>query len=71
MSNTIEISRSEVESLRADKARLDSVVTNCWLVHQGNENQFAVFEGCTYITPWLPSVASAIDAARAAEGRKP
>lgn len=57
----------EVERMRADlakeRARLDAVVVNCWLVHKGNENMFAVFSHVCgdYITPWLVTERAAID----------
>jgi cell division protein FtsB len=55
-------SRAEAE-LATERARLDAVVNDCWVIHKGNENAFAVRSLGEYITPWVATPRAAIDAA--------
>jgi hypothetical protein len=63
--NMRDLARTLEAELATERARLDAVVENCWLVHKGNENMFAVFspECGDYITPWVATPRAAIDAA--------
>jgi hypothetical protein len=60
--------KAEAE-LAAERARLDAVVDNCWIIHKGNENAFAVRFLGEYITPWVATPRAAIDAAMKDDGK--
>ena len=60
--------RAEAE-LTTERARLDAVIYDCWIIHKGNENAYAVRSLGEYITPWVATPRAAIDAAMK-EGEK-
>ena len=55
--------------LTTERARLDAVIYDCWIIHKGNENAYAVRSLGEYITPWVATPRAAIDAAMK-EGEK-
>jgi hypothetical protein len=42
---------------------LDAVIYDCWVIHKGNENAYAVRSLGEYITHWVATPRAAIDAA--------
>jgi hypothetical protein len=54
--------RAEAE-LAKERARLDAVIYDCWVIHKGNENAYAVRSLGEYITHWVATPRAAIDAA--------
>ena len=53
------------DDLAAERARLDAVISNSWLVYHCSDSSFAVFSNicADYVSPWLATKRSAIDAA--------
>ena len=51
--------------LATERARLDAVISNSWLVYHCSDSSFAVFSNicADYVSPWLATKRSAIDAA--------
>ena len=62
-------SRALERELATEQARLDAVIYDCWIIHKGNENAYAVRSLGEYITPWVATPRAAIDAAMK-EGEK-
>ena len=56
--------RAEAE-LATERTRLDAVISNSWLVYHCSDSSFAVFSNicADYVSPWLATKRSAIDAA--------
>ena len=61
------IARAELAEaeLATERARLDAVISNSWLVYHCSDSSFAVFSNicADYVSPWLATKRSAIDAA--------
>ena len=53
------------DDLATERARLDAVISNSWLVYHCSDSSFAVFSNicADYVSPWLATKRSAIDAA--------
>lgn len=61
---------AELEAeLATERARLDAVISNSWLVYHCSDSSFAVFSNicADYVSPWLATKRTAIDAAMKAE----